>query len=221
MTTLIFDWLQLKYELHCSTYYDLLRKTYTYLARDYRCEYVYKNELIKSFLKDYGTRDTVYISEFRVGRSIADLVMFNGESKAFEIKTEYDSVRRLDKQMTDYKRIFDKCFLVIPEERLEAYLNIVDSATGIIVMTHKSSCLYLEEVKPASANTIFNVGSLMSCLRMIEYMSMATSLGASLKNIPEYSLFKYCQDVISEADPNEVRSFFLREMKKRTILCAG
>lgn len=30
--------------------------------------------------------------------------MFNGESKAFEIKTEYDTPRRLDKQMDDYKR---------------------------------------------------------------------------------------------------------------------
>lgn len=210
-----FNWLQLKYGLHCSTYYDLLKKTYTYLARNYRCEYVYKNELIKSLLKDYGTRDTVYFSEFRVGRSIADMVMFNGESKAFEIKTEYDSVRRLDKQMMDYKRLFDKCFLVIPEDRLEAYLNIVDTTTGIIVMNRNSSGLYLEEVRPARMNTLFDVRSLMSCLRMAEYMNIAISLGASLRNIPEYSLFKYCQDVISGAAPNDVRSFFLREMKKR------
>lgn len=210
-----FNWLQSKYELRCSTYCDFLRKIYTYLARNYRCEYVYKNELIKSLLKDYGTRDTVYFSEFRVGRSIADMVMFNGESKAFEIKTEYDSVRRLDKQMMDYKRLFDKCFLVIPEDRLETYLNIVDPTTGIIVMNRNNNRLCLEEVKPACMNTILDVKSLMSCLRMTEYMNIAISLGASLKNIPEYSLFKYCQDVISRAGVNEVRSFFLREMKKR------
>ena len=61
--------------------------------------------------------------------------MFNGESKAFEIKTEYDTPRRLDKQMEDYKRFFDKCYLVVPEDRLEEYYNIVEPTTGIITMS--------------------------------------------------------------------------------------
>ena len=76
-------------------YSDLLKKSYSVISKYYRCEYVYKNELIKLLLKKYGTRNSVYFNEFRVGNSIADMVMFNGESKAFEIKTEYDTPRRL------------------------------------------------------------------------------------------------------------------------------
>lgn len=100
-----FNWLASKYDtLKCATYFELLKKSYSLISKHYRCEYVYKNELIKHLLHEYGTRNSVYFSEFRVGNSIADMVMFNGESKVFEIKTEYDTPRRLDKQIEDYKR---------------------------------------------------------------------------------------------------------------------
>ena len=117
-----FDWLFSRYgSSSCTTYFDLLKKSYALLSKHYRCEYVYKNELIKLLLKRFGSRHSVYFSEFRVGNSIADMVMFNGESKAFEIKTEYDTPRRLDKQLDDYKRFFDKCYIVIPESKSEEY----------------------------------------------------------------------------------------------------
>ncbi len=121
-----FNWLSSRYEtLKCSTYFDLLKRSYSLISKHYRCEYVYKNELIKLLLREYGTKNSIYFSEFRVGNSIADMVMFNGESKAFEIKTEYDTPRRLDKQMDDYKRFFDKNYIVVPENRVGEYCNIV------------------------------------------------------------------------------------------------
>uniref|UniRef100_UPI00260D6DC8 hypothetical protein n=1 Tax=uncultured Bacteroides sp. TaxID=162156 RepID=UPI00260D6DC8 len=43
-----FNWLASKYDLlKCATYSDLLKKTYSLISKYYRCEYVYKNELIK------------------------------------------------------------------------------------------------------------------------------------------------------------------------------
>ena len=62
-----FDWLVNQYSssLNCTTYFDLIKKTYSIISKHYRCEYVYKNELIKLLLKEYGTKETVYFSEFR------------------------------------------------------------------------------------------------------------------------------------------------------------
>ena len=49
-----FNWLLSKYNLlKCVTYSDLLRKLYSLISKHYRCEYVYKNELIKHLLKEY------------------------------------------------------------------------------------------------------------------------------------------------------------------------
>lgn len=176
---------------------------------------VYKNELIKLLLKKYGTRNSVYFNEFRVGNSIADMVMFNGESKAFEIKTEYDTPRRLDKQMYDYKRFFDKCYIIVPEDKVEEYRNIVEPTTGIIAMNRNNGRIILKEFRDAEQNECFEYEALMSCLRTEEYKNIVLSLGESLEGVAGYDMYKYCYQVISKANPNKLREFFLCEIKKR------
>ena len=211
-----FNWLVSKYDiLRCATYSDLLKKSYSVISKYYRCEYVYKNELIKLLLKKYGTRNSVYFNEFRVGNSIADMVMFNGESKAFEIKTEYDTPRRLDKQMDDYKRFFDKCYIIVPEDKVDEYRDILESTTGIIAMSRNNGRIILKEIRHAEQNERFEFEALMSCLRTEEYKNIVLSLGESLEGISGYDMYKYCYQVISKANPNELRELFLREIKKR------
>ena len=212
-----FNWLVSKYDdtINCATYFELLKKSYSLISKYYRCEYVYKNELIKLLLDKYGTRNSVYFSEFRVGNSIADMVMFNGESKAFEIKTEYDTPRRLDKQMEDYKRFFDKCYIVISENKLDDYYNIVESTTGIITMSRDNGHIILKEVKTAYQNDRFDSEALMSCLRTNEYKNIVISLGISLDGVAGYDMYKFCCNVISCANSDKVRELFLREVKKR------
>lgn len=211
-----FNWLVSKYDiLRCATYSDLLKKSYSVISKYYRCEYVYKNELIKLLLKKYGTRNSVYFNEFRVGNSIADMVMFNGESKSFEIKTEYDTPRRLDKQMDDYKRFFDKCYIIVPEDKVDEYRDIVESTTGIIAMSRNNGRIILKEIRHAEQNERFEFEALMSCLRTEEYKNIVLSLGESLEGIAGYDMYKYCYQVISKANPNELRELFLREIKKR------
>ena len=211
-----FNWLLSKYNLlKCVTYSDLLRKLYSFISKHYRCEYVYKNELIKLLLTKYGTRNSVYFSEFRVGHSIADMVMFNGESKAFEIKTEYDTPRRLDKQMDDYKRFFDRCYIIIPEDKVDEYCEIIESTTGIIVMNRNNGRVCLKEIRNAEQNTSFESEVLMSCLRTEEYKNIVLSLGESIEGVAGYDMYTYCYQVFSKADPNKLRELFLREVKKR------
>ena len=211
-----FNWLASKYDiLKCTTYSELLKKSYSLISKYYRCEYVYKNELIKLLLKKYGTRNSVYFSEFRVGNSIADMVMFNGESKAFEIKTEYDTPRRLDKQMDDYNGFFDKCYIIVPEYRLDEYYDIVESTTGIITMNWDNGHIILKEVRHALRNEHFEPQALMSCLRTEEYKSIVLSLGESLEGVAGYDMYTYCCQVISKANPDKLRVLFLREVKKR------
>ena len=211
-----FNWVVSKYNtFECTTYFDLLKKSYSLISKHYRCEYVYKNELIKLLLKKFGTKNSVYFSEFRVGNSIADIVMFNGESKAFEIKTEYDTPRRLNKQLEDYKCFFDKCFIVVPESRLEEYYNLVEDETGIITMRWDKGHIVLQEVRNVKQNKRFEPSALMSCLRIKEYKSIALSLGASLEGVAGYDLFTFCYNYISKKDPILLRKYFLQEIKTR------
>lgn len=211
-----FNWLISKYNTPgCATYLDLLKKSYSEISKHYRCEYVYKNELINQLLKQYGTKDTVYFNEFRVGKSIADIVMFNGESKAFEIKTEYDTPRRLNKQIDDYKRLFDKCYIIVPEDKVDEYQNIIESTTGIITMSPNNKRIILKTIRDAEQNKHFQSKLLMSFLRMEEYKNIVLSLGKSLDGVAGYDIYKHCFQIISNSNPDELKSLFLSEIKKR------
>lgn len=210
------EWLTSNYSFHkITTYNELLKNFYSIISKKYRCEYVYKNELIKKLLYLYGSNNTIYFNEFKVGNSIADIAMFNGESKAFEIKTEYDSPRRLNKQMTDYKRLFDKCYIVIPERMYEEYNKYTDSTNGIIVLKNYGGHITLQEIRHATQNSRFDTEMLMSCLRTEEYTNIVKALGFNTENIPGYDMFKYCHGIFKKIDSQKLKSLFLQEIKKR------
>jgi len=69
-------------------------------------------------IPDLKNNKATIFSEFRVGKSVADLAIFNGSSKVFEIKTEFDSDIRLEIQLKNYKKIFNEVFLIITESKL-------------------------------------------------------------------------------------------------------
>ena len=155
--------------VRANSYLDYLRKLYKILVSDYRCEYVYKNEIIRELLVKYGTKSTAVFNEFKVGNSIADIAFFNGESKAFEIKTDLDTPKRLEKQLSDYQRIFDKCYIVIPADRYEQYLDGLASEVGIITLSKQGKSIILEEKRPATKQESIDSNVLINCLRTEEY----------------------------------------------------
>ena len=70
------SWVYNQYDndnVRLNSYLDYLKMMYQVLVSNYRCEYVYKNEIIRKLLVNYGTKDTAVFNEFKVGCSIADI----------------------------------------------------------------------------------------------------------------------------------------------------
>lgn len=103
-----------------STLGDLLKASYEYLSRNYRNEYIYKNAIANKILLGVHSINTSYmLQEFRVGRSKVDTVILNGTSNVYEIKSELDTLERLERQISDYKRAFDKVHVITSEDQLK------------------------------------------------------------------------------------------------------
>ena len=199
------------------TYSRMLDKVYDLMVKNYRCEYVFKNEVIsKLLLKKYGTKNTVYFSEFRLRESIADLAMFNGESKAFEIKTEYDSPRRLRKQLEEYSAFFDKVYLVIPSSLYDAYsLEIAGTNVGVIVMDYRNGKVEIKEQDPAYQNDALDVDVMMASLREDEYKAIVKSLTGIVPEVPSYKMFESCTQILKAMSVKDLKRELLGVLKKR------
>ena len=197
------------------TYLDYLQEIYRSLTRDYRCEYVFKNEVIHHLIQHYRTKHSVLFNEFRVGPSIADLAFFNGESRAFEIKTEFDSDKRLCKQMQDYCRLFDRCYLVIPADEYVHYSTLVDNNVGIIILYYRNGRISLETIREAEVNSIVDVDLLMSCCRTQEYESYIKQRFGTLPEVPIRYLYSACCDLMRSLPSEELKEFFVSSVKQR------
>lgn len=198
------------------TYYEYLSYLYHFMMRYYRCEYVFKNEVInKILLRHFTNQDTISFSEFHVDQSIADLVMFNGISRAYEIKTDYDSDKRLIHQLTDYNKLFDKCYLVTSSDGYKKYAKELPDNIGTIIFEHKGNSLVHHIVKEAELNDVIDIPTLMRSIRAVEYKSIVKDLYGSLPVVSEFDMFEECEKLLANADNRKVRASFMRVIKQR------
>ncbi len=112
---------------------SILSSLYTHMSDKYCNEYVYKNSVFNSLLKNHKLETTTLLNEFKISKSIADLLFINGEVKVFELKTDLDTLARLDLQLRDYKKAVDKIYIVASQKHICQILDTYeDSKFGII-----------------------------------------------------------------------------------------
>lgn len=196
------------------TYLDYLRYVYSVLATNYQNEYIFKNEFLNKWLiSEMGEDNSKIFSEFRVGSSVADLVMFNGCSKVFEIKTEFDSDFRLSMQIENYKKIFNQIYLIVPETKLSLYEKH-DTSIGLISFNSKkfnSFNLY----RTASNNPKIEINTVMSILHTNEYKSIVKEYFSFIPEMTSFSQFEICKALIREIPNDELNKLFISQIKKR------
>jgi hypothetical protein len=197
------------------TYADYLSYIYNVLLKEYRCEYIYKNEIInKLLLKKYGTKDTVVINEFKVGDSVADMVMFNGVSKAFEIKTELDSEKRLNSQLADYQQIFQESYIVTHESLVDKYSKLSENS-GIIAIQQNGRTFTMTEVRKAVIQTEIDSTTLMRSVRTNEYKNIIVNYYGQLPEVNGFEMYDACAVLMKQIPAATLHRLFISELKKR------
>lgn len=197
------------------TYMDCLHRFYASMKMNYRCEYVFKNEIIAELKKHYAHRKSLVVNEFRVGNSIVDLAFFNGESRAYEIKTGYDTPRRLEGQMNDYRRVFDKCYLVVEQSEIGNWINY-DEGMGIIASCHgPRGKITMEEIRPAKKNEHIDVDVMMTCLRAEEYEYIAEHYAGATLSESKYKHYTECKAILKDMECDLLHDSFLETIENR------
>ena len=180
-----------------STYLNFIENTYSELLSNYRCEYFFKNNLlIEYLLKKYSLSTTTVVNEFKIGNSIADFVLLNGNARIFEIKTDLDGLEKLNKQLTDYKQFADQVYIVTSSKFIDKLIvEYSNSTVGIVEFTARNT--FKEHKKAESNLAYFDSLTIFKTLRKAEYLEITKNAFGFIPDVPNTKIFKACFELIN------------------------
>jgi hypothetical protein len=192
----------------------LYETLYEFLKSQYRCEYVYKNALAnKVLLGRHSLKTSALLTEFRVNNSKADAVILNGTSSVYEIKTELDTLERLDGQVASYKKVFDKIYVVTHGSKLAKLQAAVPDDVGIILLSEEYTLQVVRESE--SHKDMADSAAVFDCLRQAEYCEIIKEEFGKVPDVPNTRLYSECKKLFSSLSPAVAHDGMVRVIKKR------
>ncbi len=193
---------------------DFLNQIYAVLFTKYRNEYIYKNTIAKKILLGKHSLNTTHLlTEFRVGKNKADVVLINGTSSVYEIKTEYDSFNRLQNQIQSYSKVFDLVNVLTSQSQLEKITVLLPESVGILVLTDRNTISTIR--KPLSNLNNFNPKIAFSSLRKNEYLKIIFSHYGYIPDLPNTLIFEECQKLFCAIPIDKLHGLFINVLKER------
>lgn len=117
-----------------------------------------------------------------MGTSIADVVILNGTSTVYEIKTDFDTFTRLPTQIADYQKFSEYVYVVVSDRRIQAAEQQVPKNIGILGLNRRGS---FSVARPASSNlAALNHRHLFQLLRTHEAVSLAQEATGETLHVP-------------------------------------
>lgn len=154
--------------------------------------------------------DTVVVEELGLnqGQALADVVVVNGSIKVFEIKSDRDSLRRLERQVAVYGQVVDHATLVVGEKHLLRAVELLPSWWGVVVASATSRGIRLRSIRTGTRNPNRRVESLVRLLWRNDAIELLRRKDAhrDLSRGPKYMMWaRICEIFSLEEVASEVR----------------
>lgn len=154
-------------------------------------------------------KEALIVDEFVLGFEPArvDVALINDDLIGFEIKSEADTLARLEKQIKSYNKVFDYMVLVVSDKHVdEALLALLPAWWGIIVAENGEG-LSLKAYRLAKRNPKLKACfALASLLWRDEALAALTKLGKDrgVRSKPRRVLYARMLEVMSTEEMREV-----------------
>jgi len=170
----------------------------------------HRKELRRQHIRD----DTLVIDELGLnhGKCRADIAVVNGSFVGYEIKSNKDSLRRLDEQIKSYNSVFDKVSIIVGNRYGNSIRKYVPKYWGIIVSTKGlRGTVNFETIHKADINENTNPISIARLLWRDEVIEILQKNDIPIKLLrkPRTELYEYLVDLLSVCELKQaVRSCF-------------
>ena len=187
---------------------------YHFISNTYRNEYVYKNVITnKVLLGRHSLNSSSMLTEFRVGNCKADVVILNNTSTVYEIKSEYDSLDRLEEQVSSYMQMFDKINVISSSSQLDKLETILPSEIGIPELTSNNKIHTVRE--PTSGKRSVDPSVIFNSLRKPEYIDIIKKRFRYIPDVPNTRIYKECLELFTTLSPEIAHDDMVRTLHDR------
>lgn len=178
-----------------------------------RDEYVYRAAVTKKvLLGTHSLRTASMLNEFRVGPCKADLVILNGTATVYEIKSERDSLARLDNQIENYKRVFATVNVIVSERHVESVRQVVPDDVGILSLSKRFQISVVRDALD-SPERICSV-TVFETLRSAEAAAILKALGVVVPDVPNTQRYGAMRTLFADLEPVALHREFVRTLKR-------
>lgn len=117
---------------------------------------------------------TVVIDELGLcrGQVRVDVTVVNGLLHGYEIKSDRDSLRRLDAQVEIYGKVLDRATLVVGERHLAEALNILPRWWGVLYVSQRANEPQFTTVRHSRNNPLRDPRSLVELLWLCDALDL-------------------------------------------------
>lgn len=177
-----------------------------------RDEYVYRSALtLKILLGHHNLRTASMLSEARVGVCKADVVVLNGTATAYEIKSERDSLARLQSQLAAYSELFAAVNVVTSPSHLESVMRLVPADVGVLLLSDRFT---LRTERPAVVDpSRTNPLAVLDFVRIEEAASILGSFGLVMPAVPNTMVRGALREVFATLDPSRLHQQMVTTLK--------
>lgn len=158
-----------------------------WLQHHYRNEHVYRTSVLQSLLREKHRR---VIPEFRVNLSQADFLVVGSDLHIVEIKSELDTLDRLEQQVADYRLVAAR-ISVVGSPRLASRLleDAKWAGVGVATLGEDGDVRSRREARPDRSQ--LSSTAIMRSMRRSEYVDALRLLGFDVPPLPNTRVFTH------------------------------
>lgn len=184
-----------------------------------RDEYVYRAALTHNILLGrHSLKTASMLTEFRAGSCKADLAILNGTGTVYEIKSDRDSLARLANQVSNYRKVFAKVYVIAGEAHVQGVIDNTPPEVGVLSLVRWDRiCTVREAVERPDLVCPLTI---FESLRVAEARTILRNLRVPVPDVPNTMLWGALRECFKTLAPADVHHQMVCTLKKTRNLAS-
>jgi hypothetical protein len=147
-----------------------------------------------------------------VGPCKADLAILNGTGTVYEIKSDRDSLARLDNQIANYRKVFAKIYVIAGNAHVDEIMERTSRDVGVMSLVRWDRIQTVREA--ADRPDLVCPVTICQSLTTAEAHALLRSLRITVPEMPNTMMRAALKDCFARLDPAQVHQEMVETLKK-------